>query len=137
MRKLISSILGLSLFSLPALAEPTKGYYTMDAMGCMILRECTDDVKQVISGQDISDNYTEYSFDGVSDEFNSMVRSLDKIGVSVFLVCKVFSPGHRGVYHTVGNNFFLNKAFMHRPSVLMSVMRREGLCCTRLHGRNY
>jgi len=127
MRKLISSILGLSLFSLPALAEPTKGYYTMDAMGCMILRECTDDVKQVKSIQDISDNYTEYSFDGVSDEFNSMVRSLDKIGVNVFLGhVKYFPPGHRGVYHTVGNNFFLNKAFMHRPSVLMSVMRHEG-----------
>ena len=127
MRKLVSSILGLSLFSLPAVAEPTKGYYTMDAMGCMILRECTDDVKQVKSIQDISDNYTEYSFDGVSDEFNSMVRSLDKIGVNVFLGnVKYFPPGHRGVYHTVGNNFFLNKAFMHRPSVLMSVMRHEG-----------
>ena len=127
MRKLISSILGLSLFSLPALAEPTKGYYTMDAMGCMLLRECTDDVKQVKSIQDISDNYTEYSFDSVSDEFNSMVRSLDKIGVNVFLGnVKYFPPGHRGVYHTVGNNFFLNKAFMHRPSVLMSVMRHEG-----------
>ena len=127
MRKLISSILGLSLFSLPALAEPTKGYYTMDAMGCMLLRECTDDVKQVKSIQDISDNYTEYSFDSVSDEFNSMVRSLDKIGVNVFLGnVKYFPPGHRGVYHTVGNNFFLNKAFMHRSSVLMSVMRHEG-----------
>ena len=127
MRKLISSILGLSLFSLPAVAEPTKGYYTMDAMGCMLLRECTDDVRQVKSIQDISDNYTEYSFDSVSDEFNSMVRSLDKIGVNVFLGdVKYFPPGHRGVYHTVGNNFFLNNAFMHRPSVLMSVMRHEG-----------
>ena len=67
------------------------------------------------------------SFDDVSDEFNSMVRSLDKIGVNVFLGdVKYFPPGHRGVYHTVGNNFFLNKAFMHRPSVLMSVMRHEG-----------
>ena len=26
-------------------AEPTKGYYTMDAMGCMLLKECTKDVE--------------------------------------------------------------------------------------------
>ena len=52
---------------------------------------------------DISDNYTEYSFDSVSDEFNSMVRSLDRqIGVNVFLMLfQYFPPGHRGVYHTV------------------------------------
>ena len=127
MRKFILQILGLSLFALPAVAEPTKGYYTMDAMGCMILRECTKDVKKIKSIQDISDTYTEYSFDNISDEFNSMVKSLDKIGVNVFLGDpKYFPPGHRGVYHTVGNNFFLNKAFMHRSGVLMSVMRHEG-----------
>jgi hypothetical protein len=39
---------------------------------------------------------------------------------------KYFPVGHRGVYHTVGNNFFLNKRFMKRPHVLMSVMRHEG-----------
>ena len=36
--------------SVPAIADDskiTKGHYTMDAMGCMILRECTDDVKPV------------------------------------------------------------------------------------------
>tara|TARA_B100000405_G_scaffold145903_1_gene101932 strand:- start:95 stop:655 length:561 start_codon:yes stop_codon:yes gene_type:complete len=93
----------------------------------MILRECTKDVKKIKSIQDISDTYTEYSFDSISDEFDSMVKSLDKIGVNVFLGDpKYFPPGHRGVYHTVGNNFFLNKAFMHRSGVLMSVMRHEG-----------
>ena len=39
---------------------------------------------------------------------------------------KYFPVGHRGVYHTVGNNFFLNKTYMRRPGVLMSVMRHEG-----------
>ena len=32
----------------------------------------------------------------------------------------------RGVYHTVGNNFFLNKRYVGRPGTLMSVMRHEG-----------
>ena len=32
----------------------------------------------------------------------------------------------RDSYHTVGNNFFLNVAHMHRPGTMMSVMRHEG-----------
>ena len=32
----------------------TKGFYSMDAMGCMLLRECTKDVKEVHSLLDIS-----------------------------------------------------------------------------------
>jgi len=39
---------------------------------------------------------------------------------------RYFPPGHRGVYHTVTNNFYLNDAFMQRPDVLMTVMRHEG-----------
>ena len=30
-------------------AEPTKGYFTMDAMGCMLLKECTKDVEKITS----------------------------------------------------------------------------------------
>ena len=50
-----------------------------------------------------------------------------QVGVKVFLADdKYFPIGHRGVYHTVGNNFFLNVVHMHRPGVVMSVMRHEG-----------
>ena len=45
------------LVATPAVAEPTKGYYTMDAMGCMLLQECTKDVKRINSLQDIEDHY--------------------------------------------------------------------------------
>jgi hypothetical protein len=56
-----------------------------------------------------------------------MLVALDQVGVKVFLADEKYFPvGHRGVYHTVSNNFFLNKAFMSRPNVLMSVMRHEG-----------
>ena len=45
----------------------------------------------------------------------------------VFLAdIRYFPVGHRGVYHTVSNNFFLNVAHMKRPGVVMSVMRHEG-----------
>jgi len=127
MKKIIMSILAAAAMSAPAIAEPTKGYYTMDAMGCMLLRECTDNVQTISSIQDIKNNYPNSYFGDVDSEFNSMVKSLNKIGVKVFLADEKYFPvGHRGVYHTVSNNFFLNERFMHRQSVLMSVMRHEG-----------
>ena len=105
-----------------------KDYYTLEATGCMILRECTDGVKQVNSMLDISSEYGNIDkFTSVTAEFNNMLSSLNDVDVKVFLADeKYFPPGHRGVYHTVSNNFYLNKAFMHRPSTLMSVMRHEG-----------
>jgi len=124
---MIKYILPLLLLANPAMAEPTKGYYTMDATGCMILRECTDGVVEITSMLDIAKVYPQSNFVPVTAEFNNMLSSLGDVGVKVFLADeKYFPPGHRGVYHTVSNNFYLNKAFMHRPHVLMSVMRHEG-----------
>ena len=101
--------------------------FTMGAMGCMLLRECTENVRPVNSIQDIKDSYPDVDYSLVANEFNSMVESLRKIGVGVFLAdSKWFPPGNRGVYHTVSNNFFLNDAFMHRQGTLMSVTRHEG-----------
>ena len=125
MKKLL--VMLAMLVATPAVAEPTKGYYTMDAMGCMLLQECTKDVKRINSLQDIEDHYPGINFSGISTEFNSIFQSLNTIGVKVFLADeKYFPPMHRGVYHTVGNNFFLNTGFMKKPHVLMAVMRHEG-----------
>ena len=129
MKKLLFGLLSTCLLTAPALAEGKiqKGFYSMDAMGCMLTRECTKDVRQVKSIDDIRKEYPDSDFDLVADEFNSMLVSLDKVGVMVFLGAEKYFPvGHRGVYHTVSNNFYLNDAFMHRPGVLMSVMRHEG-----------
>ena len=120
-------LLALILAAAPVAAAPTKGYFTMDAMGCMLLRECIEDVKRVRSIQDIKDHYPDSDYSSVATEFNDIIESFNRIGVGVFLAdTKYFPPGHRGVYHTVGNNFFLNTAFMHRQSTLMSVTRHEG-----------
>ena len=123
------SLLVAASMSAPALADSkiTKGYNTMDAMGCMLLRECTNGVEQVFSVGDIADKYPDSDFSVVTDEFHRMLVALDQVGVKVFLADEKYFPvGHRGVYHTVGNNFFLNESHMHRPGVLMSVMRHEG-----------
>ena len=114
----------------PAMAQDkiTKGYRTMDSMGCMLLRECTDEVEEVFSILDVSSQYPDTeSYTVVANEFNNMLTSLNQVGVKVFLADgKYFPSGHRGVYHTVSNNFFLNKNYMDTPASLMMVMRHEG-----------
>jgi len=129
MKKVIMSLLAAASIAAPVLADPIKQdeYYSNHSMGCMLLRECTDGVKQINSIATITDTYPDSDFNGVADEFNSMLTALNRVGVNVFLADEKYFPvGHRGVYHTVGNNFFLNRTFMKRPYVLMGVMRHEG-----------
>ena len=131
MKKLLAALGAFTL--LPAIVfanedKITKGFYTNDAMGCMLLRECTEDVDQVFSLLDISSKYEDPErFTIIAAEFNAMITYLNQVGVNVFIADEKYFPvGHRGVYHTVSNNFFLNKRFMSRPGTLMSVMRHEG-----------
>jgi len=130
MIKTVMGVLAALALSAPALADDskiTKGFHTMDAMGCMLLRECTDGVDKVESIATIAAEYPDSDFGVVADEFNTMLVALEQVGVGVFLAdSKYFPVGHRGVYHTVGNNFFFNRAHMRRPGVVMSVMRHEG-----------
>ena len=123
-------LLAMILAASPAFAgeeKLTKGFYTMDAMGCMLLRECTKDVQQVFNITDIANAHPDSDYGIIVDEFHDMLASLNRVGVKVFLADEKYFPvGHRGVYHTVGNNFFLNKTYMRRPGVFMSVMRNEG-----------
>ena len=130
MKKLLMTLAAIVSISSPAIANDkiTQGYKSYDAMGCMLLRECTDGVKEVTSILDISSEYPNtHDFYPVAVEFNNMLSALNRVGVKVFLADDKYFPSmHRGVYHTVGNNFFLNRSFMGRPSTLMSVMRHEG-----------
>ena len=123
-------LLAMILAASPAFAgeeKLVKEFYSMDSMGCMLLRECTKDVQQVFSINDIVNAHPDSDYNFVADEFNNMLVSLSQVGVKVFLADEKYFPvGHRGVYHTVSNNFFLNKTYMRRPGVLMSVMRHEG-----------
>ena len=131
MKKFVLGMMAAASMSVPVLADDskiTKGYNSMDAMGCMLVRECTDGVKQVFSLLDISSEYPNTdSYTPYADEFNRMLTSLSQVGVKVFLADSKYFPAlHRGVYHTVGNNFFLNREYMGKPGVLMQVMRHEG-----------
>ena len=108
-------------------AEPTKGYYSMDAMGCMLLKECTDGVEKIYSSGDLRAAFPDSDWGPVADEFDQIMVAFNQIGVDVHLADEKYFPvGHRGVYHTVSNHFYLNKRFVHRPHILMSVVRHEG-----------
>ena len=128
MRKTVLAMLAAVSLTTPALADSkiTKGFNTMDSMGCMLLRECTDGVDKVESIATIADEYTDTDYSIVADEFNTMLVALEQVGVGVFLAdAKYFPIGHRGVYHTVGNNFFLNRDYIGKTNYLMQVMRHE------------
>ena len=105
----------------------TKGFYSFDAMGCMLLKECTDGVKKIKSTEDLRAEFPDSDWDYISNEFDRIMDAFDQIGVDVHLADEKYFPvGHRGVYHTVSNHFYLNKTYVHRPHVLMSVVRHEG-----------
>ena len=126
---LLSALHGMTV---PVMADHIKGhikgYNTMDAMGCMLVRECTDGVEEVHSMLDISSQYPNTEeFTSNALEFNNMLMTLNQIGVKVYLAPEKYFPVmHRGVYHTVSNNFYLNKKYMNDPAALMMVMRHEG-----------
>ena len=131
MKKIIASLVAAAAVALPAHSDPLKDneYYTNHSMGCMLLQECTDHVKELKTVSDLNkDDYlVDVDYDIIADEFDSLLRSLNAVGAKVFLADERYFPvGHRGVYHTVSNNFFLNVAHMKRPHTLMSVMRHEG-----------
>jgi len=130
MKNIIASLVAAVAVALPVHSDPLKDneYFTMHSMGCMMLQECTEDVKEVFSMLDISKEYDNWEdFTNVTTEFHNMLILLNQMGVKVYLADQKYFPiGHRGVYHTVSNNFYLNKAFMNRPHTLMTVMRHEG-----------
>ena len=108
-------------FSMPVQAEDkiTKGYYTMDAMGCMLLKECTKDVERINSSIDLEHAFPQSDWDAVKEEFDYIMIAFKNIGVQVYLADERYFPvGHRGVYHTSISIICV--------SILMSVVRHEG-----------
>jgi hypothetical protein len=84
-------------------------------------------VEKIKSTEDLRAAFPDSDWDYISNEFDRIMDAFDQIGVDVHLADEKYFPvGHRGVYHTVSNHFYLNKTYVHRPHVLMSVVRHEG-----------
>ena len=130
MKRLFLSILAGLTLGTPVLADDsniTRGYKTYDAMGCMLLQECTDNVREVKSIKDFQEVYPDSDYTAISEEFALLIKVMNEVGIKVYLAPeKYFPPNHRGVYHTVSNNFYLNEDYMAGQSTLISVLRHEG-----------
>ena len=100
-------------------------YYSNHSMGCVLVGDCKDGIVEVKSISDVERYYGQrYQY---RKEFNAIVSELNKAGSKVFIAPTEYFPvGHRGVYHTVSNNFYLNALHVKRSNVLMSVLRHEG-----------
>jgi len=105
--------------------EYPNDYYSMHSLGCLLLQECKGGITKVTSQSDL-ENYYDYTINA-GEELNQMFKSFNKLGIEVYIAPEEYFPvGHRGVYHTVSNNFYLNERYMSKPHVLMSVIRHEG-----------
>jgi len=127
MKKVLSLFSALALSATPVLADPNiEEWNTLHSMGCMLLRECTDDTYKVSGIDDIKAHYPEINYDLIAPEFNELIAQLDRIGVGVYVGDEKYFPRmHRGVYHTVGNNFFLNRKYLWDAKQVLEVTRHE------------
>ena len=63
----------------------------MDAMGCMLLRECTDNVDKCSPSLTYLRSIQTQEFTFVAKEFNAMITALNAVGVKVFLADRSIS----------------------------------------------
>tara|TARA_B100002019_G_scaffold134463_1_gene115705 strand:- start:549 stop:1205 length:657 start_codon:yes stop_codon:yes gene_type:complete len=120
-------MIGLAIFAnmtfLPVAADPeVKGWKTLDSMGCMMVEECTDEVRQVKSWRDLGPEYGEFS-----QELDSIFASMDKLDIKFFLAGdKYFVGKTRGLYSVDSNNFFVNERYLSNTARMLQVIRHEG-----------
>ena len=89
MKKTILAMIALAVsLGTPVFADPITEdeFFTPHAQGCMLLQECTDHVQELKKVSDLNKNeeLNDIDYSIVADEFNSLVRSLNKVGRKVF-----------------------------------------------------
>ena len=108
----------------PAIADESKvkSWHSFDSMGCMMLRECTKDVRQVKTWRSLGDEYEAFE-----EEISDILKSLSEIGVNVYIGDdKYFAFNTRGLYSVKGNDMFLNERYLSNPTMMVKVLRHEG-----------
>jgi hypothetical protein len=130
MKKLIS-LLGLSLSLIsPTYAtslepkQPTVKSYSFEAMGCMILLECTEGIEKLTPDSSVLLNP---SFDPFREEIKSILTALNKVNVPVYVgESRYFTPRTVGLYKPKYNRFFVNEDLLRDPREFLGTMRHEG-----------
>jgi len=126
MKKLFAALLGLTLVGTTAVAQPDVVPDSLDAMGCMKLRECTDDVITITDVSQFIDNYGHFWPVNDIEEIQQLIKGLNEIGVEIYVGHDdYFPPNHRGLYYTDVNRMFLNAWHMRDSIALIEVLRHE------------
>ena len=106
MKKLLTICASLVL-SLPTIvkAEPIVKDYSMDAMGCMILLDCTKGIDRVGPSYDFGKAQEEYK-----EEIKRILTALDKLSVAFYIADeRYFLYNTNGIYKPNFNRFFIRR----------------------------
>ena len=123
MKKVLLSALAATALCLPVLAEDkVKSWNSLDSVGCMMLRECTEGVDQISSWNDLGIEYALWA-----EELDAIISSLKAVNIGIYLADeKYFLRNMRGVYDVTGNNMYINRFYLEQPTKLVQVIRHEG-----------
>ena len=123
MKKFLASVLAAAALTTPVLAEDkVKSWRSLDSVGCMMLRECTEGVIQLHSWAELGPDY-----EIAAAELDAIIEALKKVGSAIYLADeKYFALRMRGVYDVRGNSIFLNKFYLDQPTKMIQVIRHEG-----------
>ena len=118
------------LLSLPVSAEtivkkqPTVPPYSLAAMGCMILLECTEGVEQLTPQSKLLEDK---GFDIFREEIKAILTALEKVKVPVYVgPSRYFTPRTVGLYKPEYNRFFVNEDLVKDPREFLGTIRHEG-----------
>ena len=123
MKKFIASLFAAAAFASPVLAEDkVKTWRSFDSLGCMMLRECKEDVVELTTWSELGPEY------GIAaEELDAIIAALKKVGATIYLADeRYFAFRMRGVYDVRFNNIFLNKFYLDQPTKMIQVIRHEG-----------
>ena len=123
MKKFLASIFAAAAIATPVSAEDkVKSWRSLDSVGCMMLKECTEGVRRVNSWKDLGPEY-----EIAAAELDAIIQAMDKVGAAVYIADeKYFALRMRGVYDVRGNNMFLNEFYIDQPTKVIQVIRHEG-----------
>jgi len=104
--------------------QPTVSPYSLAAMGCMILLECTEGVEQLTPQSKLLEDA---SFDPFREEIKAILTALEKLNVPVYVgPARYFTPRTVGLYKPEYNRFFVNEELVKDPREFLGTMRHEG-----------
>ena len=130
MKKLLTAI-GLSLTLVTPLSantiakkQPTVAPYSLAAMGCMVLLECTEGIEKLTSE---SETLKAKQLDPFREEVKRILVALEKVKVDVYIAQpRYFTPRTVGIYKPNLNRLYINESLLQDPREFLGTLRHEG-----------